>query len=53
LPEQIRGFGHVRERHVEHARSRQTALLAAFRSGKPAVDMVGGKPRVTIAVLAG
>jgi len=31
LPEQIRGFGHVRERHLREARPRQAALLARLR----------------------
>ncbi len=52
LPEDIRGFGHVRERHVETARKRQAELLEALRTGKPARTPVR-KPRVTIAVLAG
>ncbi|MFN3983913.1 MAG: indolepyruvate ferredoxin oxidoreductase family protein [Rhodocyclaceae bacterium] len=53
LPELVRGFGHVRERYAAQARRRKDALLAALRSGKPAADLVGGKPRVTIAVIAG
>jgi indolepyruvate ferredoxin oxidoreductase len=32
LPEQIRGFGHVKERHLEEARKRESALLAALRA---------------------
>ncbi|MFO1067538.1 MAG: indolepyruvate ferredoxin oxidoreductase family protein [Geminicoccaceae bacterium] len=32
LPEQIRGFGPVKERHIVHARAREAELLAAFRS---------------------
>jgi indolepyruvate ferredoxin oxidoreductase len=31
LPEQIRGFGHVKERHLESARRRESELLAALR----------------------
>jgi indolepyruvate ferredoxin oxidoreductase len=34
IPEQIRGFGHVKQRHVEHARRREAELLAAFREAK-------------------
>ncbi|MBE2259147.1 MAG: indolepyruvate ferredoxin oxidoreductase family protein [Rhodobacteraceae bacterium] len=30
LPEQMRGFGHVRERYVAHARLQQQVLLARF-----------------------
>ena len=32
LPEQIRGFGHVKERHLEDAKRREGALLAALRA---------------------
>ena len=53
LPEQIRGFGHVRERHVTHARQRQVELLEDFRSGQPARAGKGSMPRKIIAVLAG
>ncbi len=35
LPERIRGFGHVKERAVADAKTRATALLAAFRSPVP------------------
>ena len=41
VPEYIRGYGHVKAAHLQTAKSRETALLAAFRSrepqGKPAV----------------
>jgi indolepyruvate ferredoxin oxidoreductase len=32
LPEQIRGFGHVKERHLEAALARQQQLLAQYAS---------------------
>jgi indolepyruvate ferredoxin oxidoreductase len=32
LPEQIRGFGHVRLRHAETAKAREAELLSAFRA---------------------
>jgi indolepyruvate ferredoxin oxidoreductase len=31
LPEDIRGYGHVRERHVKAARARWDTLLAQYR----------------------
>ena len=38
LPEKIRGYGHVKERHIEAARAEEAALLAQFRDvGAPAV----------------
>jgi len=32
IPEEIRGFGHVKERHVKAAKEREAALLARFRA---------------------
>jgi indolepyruvate ferredoxin oxidoreductase len=32
IPEHIRGYGHVKEAHIRTAKSREVALLAAFRS---------------------
>jgi indolepyruvate ferredoxin oxidoreductase len=40
IPEHIRGFGHVKERHVAVAKAREAELLAGFRAAKP----VGPKP---------
>ncbi len=34
IPEQIRGYGHVKERHLKQAKARESELLAAYRSGK-------------------
>jgi len=36
LPEEMRGFGHVKEANVTRAKAREAALLAAFRSPEPA-----------------
>ncbi|MES2481468.1 MAG: indolepyruvate ferredoxin oxidoreductase family protein, partial [Pseudomonadota bacterium] len=38
IPEQIRGFGHVKERHLQAARERWDALMAQWRHG----DGLGG-----------
>jgi indolepyruvate ferredoxin oxidoreductase len=35
MPEQIRGFGHVKEAHLERAKKREAELLAAFRAPTP------------------
>jgi indolepyruvate ferredoxin oxidoreductase len=35
LPERIRGFGHVKEGNLAQAKSREAALLAAFRTPLP------------------
>ena len=34
IPEKIRGFGHVKLRHLEAAKAEESALLAQFRSSK-------------------
>ena len=52
LPEQIRGYGHLRHRYAEHAEQRQVALMAAFRR-KENLATVAGKARKTIAVIPG
>ncbi|MFO1396682.1 MAG: indolepyruvate ferredoxin oxidoreductase family protein [Burkholderiales bacterium] len=36
VPEHIRGYGHVKERHVKSAKTREAALLNAFRAKEPA-----------------
>ena len=36
IPEQIRGFGHVKERNLATAKAHEQALLAQFRTGAPA-----------------
>ena len=35
IPEKIRGFGHVKARHLTAAKADEAALLEQFRSGKP------------------
>jgi indolepyruvate ferredoxin oxidoreductase len=36
VPEHIRGYGHVRAAHMKTAKTREAALLAQFRSPRPA-----------------
>ncbi|HSV21016.1 MAG TPA: indolepyruvate ferredoxin oxidoreductase family protein [Casimicrobiaceae bacterium] len=36
VPEYIRGYGHVKERHLKDAKAREAALLERFRSGTAA-----------------
>ncbi|HUN52014.1 MAG TPA: indolepyruvate ferredoxin oxidoreductase family protein, partial [Candidatus Sulfotelmatobacter sp.] len=38
LPEQIRGFGHVKEQNLKKVRQREANLLAAFRAPSPQVS---------------
>jgi len=35
IPEKIRGFGHVKARHLTAAKADEAALMEQFRSGKP------------------
>jgi indolepyruvate ferredoxin oxidoreductase len=35
LPEQIRGYGHIKAAHLAKTRQRETELLAAFRATRP------------------
>jgi indolepyruvate ferredoxin oxidoreductase len=37
IPEHIRGYGHVKERHLADAKAREAELLSAFRAGKAAL----------------
>jgi indolepyruvate ferredoxin oxidoreductase len=37
IPEKIRGFGHVKQRHLTAAKADEAALLEQFRSGTPAL----------------
>ena len=36
IPEHIRGYGHVKTRHLRDAKTREAELLAAFRNAEPA-----------------
>ena len=40
IPEQIRGYGHVKERHLKGAKDREAELLEAFRTGKAKMPAV-------------
>jgi len=44
IPEYIRGYGHVKERHLKDAKAREAALLERFRS--PAQAAVEAKVAV-------
>jgi indolepyruvate ferredoxin oxidoreductase len=38
IPEHIRGYGHVKERHLKQAKAKEAELLAAFRSARSATS---------------
>src|SRR5450432_4097286 len=40
IPEYIRGYGHVKDRHLKAAKAKEAALVAAYRSAKPATAAV-------------
>jgi len=35
VPEHIRGFGHIKRRHLDEAKKKEAALVAAFRASRP------------------
>ena len=39
VPEKIRGFGHVKERHLKAAKAEEAGLLEQFRAGGGAAKM--------------
>ncbi|MDX5409851.1 MAG: indolepyruvate ferredoxin oxidoreductase family protein [Thauera sp.] len=53
IPDQIRGYGHVRERYLASARKRQAALLEDFRHRRPVSAPLATKVRKTIAIIPG
>ncbi len=36
IPEHIRGYGHVKDRHLKAAKAKEAELVAAYRAAKPA-----------------
>jgi indolepyruvate ferredoxin oxidoreductase len=38
VPDEIRGFGHVKEANLAKAKAREAELLAAFRGGRAAAQ---------------
>ncbi len=38
IPEHIRGYGHVKERHLKAAKVKEADLVAAYRAAKPVED---------------
>ena len=35
IPDDIRGYGHVKARHIDTAKTKEAALLARFRAARP------------------
>jgi indolepyruvate ferredoxin oxidoreductase len=43
IPEEIRGFGHVKERHVKLAKAKEAEVLARFREAQRKISVVAAK----------
>jgi indolepyruvate ferredoxin oxidoreductase len=43
VPEHIRGFGHVKDRHLQAAKAQEADLLRRFRDAKPTISIVAAK----------
>ncbi len=35
IPEHIRGYGHIKRRHLDEAKKKEAGLFAAFRASRP------------------
>jgi indolepyruvate ferredoxin oxidoreductase len=49
VPEDIRGYGHVKLRHLEQAKQKEARLLAQFRSARPQAPTAGMRIAVAAA----
>ncbi len=43
IPEHIRGYGHVKDRHLKIAKTKEAELLAAFRAARPETPLERAK----------
>jgi indolepyruvate ferredoxin oxidoreductase len=41
IPEHIRGYGHVKERHLKAAKAKEAELVASYRAAQPAATQQG------------
>ncbi len=53
LPDHIRGYGHIRKRHAEHAKRREARLLEEFRGRGRLQDEAGERATDAPVVMAG
>jgi indolepyruvate ferredoxin oxidoreductase len=49
VPDGIRGYGHVKERHIAAAKASEAELLARFRSARPQAPTAGVRIPVVVA----
>jgi indolepyruvate ferredoxin oxidoreductase len=49
IPEEIRGYGHVKERHLAAAKKKEAELLASFRAAQPRKTSDGSAARLATA----
>jgi len=53
LPDHVRGYGHIRKRHAEHAKRREARLLEEFRGRGSLQDEAGERVPDAPVVMAG
>ena len=53
IPEAIRGYGHVKQRHVKHAKQREAALLEKFRNKSRPAPVRGEGVEHSVVIMAG
>jgi indolepyruvate ferredoxin oxidoreductase len=53
IPEEIRGYGHVKERHVKHAKQREADLLEEFRNKSAPQPPRGEGLKHSVVIMAG
>ena len=53
IPDHIRGYGHIRKRHAEHAKRREARLLEEFRGRGELQDERGERAADAPVVMAG
>ena len=49
IPEDIRGYGHVKERHLKAAKEKEASLLIAFNAPTPLPPVVAAPVAATVA----
>ena len=49
IPEDIRGYGHVKERHLKAAKEKEASLLIAFNAPTPLPPVVAAPVAASVA----
>src|SRR4051794_27245118 len=53
IPEAIRGYGHIKQRHVKHAKQREATLLEKFRNKSKLAPVHGEGVEHSVVIMAG